>query len=147
MARFSAGGRATIAGSSTLPLASLYATAAMAPRIVEIGVFNTTATALAVALQRLTTTGTQGSAIAALPEDQPDQAAVATAKNGHTVGPTITTGVLRQASLGAAIGAGVIWTWPDTAPLRIAAATTNGIGITIPTGTGQVLDFSITWLE
>lgn len=147
MARFSAGGRATIAGSSTLPLASLYATAGVRPGIVEIGVFNTTATALAVALQRLTTTGTQGTAIAVIPEDNVELTAISTPKNGHTVGPTITTGVIRQASLGAAIGAGVIWTWPDNAPLRIAAATTNGVGITVPTGTGQVLDFSITWVE
>jgi hypothetical protein len=147
MPRFSAGGRATIAGTNLLPLASLYATAAVRPQIIEIAVFNTTATGLAVALQRLTTTGTQGSALAAIPEDQPEQAAVATAKNGHTVGPTITAGVIRQVTLGDAKGAGVIWTWPDNHPLAIAAATTNGIGITIPTGTGQILDFSFTWIE
>jgi hypothetical protein len=147
MPRFSAGGRATIAGTNLLPLASLYATAAVRPQIVEIGLFNTTSTAVAVALQRLTTTGTQGTAISVIPEDQPEQTAVATPKNGHTVGPTITSGVLRQASLGAAVGSGVIWTWPDNHALAIAAATTNGIGITIPTGTGQVLDFSITWIE
>jgi hypothetical protein len=125
----------------------LYATAAVRPGIVEIGLFNTTATALAVAVQRLTTTGTQGTAISVIPDDQVEQAAVSTPKNGHTVAPTITAGVLRQASLGAAIGSGVIWTWPDNAPLRIAAATTNGVGITIPTGTGQILDFYIAWIE
>jgi hypothetical protein len=114
---------------------------------VEIGVFNTTATACVVALQSFTTTGTQGSAISVLPSFDLEQAATATPKNGHTVGPTITSGVHRQASLGAAIGSGVIWTWPDNGPLEIAAATTNGAGITCPTGTGQVLDFYICWLE
>lgn len=147
MARYSAGGRSTIAASSTLPCASLYATAGVRPGIVEVGIFNTTSTALVVALQRLSTTGTQGTAISVLPDDQVEQSAVATPKNGHTVGPTITSGVLRQASLGAAVGSGVIWTWPDNAPLRIAAATTNGVGITCPTGTGQVVDFYIAWLE
>ncbi len=147
MPRFSAGGRSTIAPSATLPCASLYATAAVRPSIVEIAVFNTTATALAVALQRLSTAGTQGTAISIVAEDAPEQTAVATPKNGHTVGPTITAGVLRQASLGAAIGSGVIWTWPDNHPLEIAAATTNGVGITCPTGTGQVLDFYFTWIE
>lgn len=147
MARFSAGGRSTIAASSTLPCASLYATAGIRPRIIEIGVFNTTSTALAVALQRLTTTGTQGSAIAVIPDNSVEQTPIATPKNGHTVGPTITTGVLRQASLGAAVGAGIIWTFDSSAALEIAAATTNGIGITCPTGTGQVLDFYIDWIE
>lgn len=147
MARFSAGGRSTIAATNALPCASLYATAGVRPRVVEVGVFNTTSTACVVALQRLSTTGTQGTAISVLQEFDVEQAATATPKNGHTVGPTITSGVMRQASLGAAIGSGVIWTWPDTGPLEIAAATTNGVGITCPTGTGQVLDFYFVWLE
>lgn len=147
MPRFSAGGRATIAGTNLLPLASIYATAACGPQIIEIGVFNSTAVACVVALQRLSTTGTTGTAISTLPEDSPEQAAVATPKNGHTVGPTITAGVIRQVDLGAQIGAGVIWTWPDSHPLKIIAATTNGIGITIPTGTGQILDFYFVWIE
>jgi hypothetical protein len=46
MSRFSISGRATIAGSSTLPLVSLYATTAVRPKIVEVGLFNTTSTAL-----------------------------------------------------------------------------------------------------
>ena len=49
MARFSVSGRATIAGTSALPLVSLYATAAVRPNIVEIGLFNTTATEACVA--------------------------------------------------------------------------------------------------
>lgn len=147
MARFSAGGRSTIAATSALPCFSLYATAGVRARVVEVGVFNTTTTACVVALQRFTTTGTQGSAISVIPEFDVEQAATATPKNGHTVGPTITSGVARQASLGAAIGSGVIWTWPDAGPLEIAAATTNGVGVTCPTGTGQVVDFYIVWLE
>lgn len=147
MARFSAGGRSTIAATSSLPLASLYATAAVRPRIVEVGIFNTTSTAFVAALQRLSTTGTQGTAISVIPVFDVEQSATATPKNGHTVGPTITSGVIKQASLGAAVGAGVIWTWPDSSPLEIAAATTNGVGITCPTGTGQIVDFYIDWLE
>lgn len=146
MPRFAASNRATIAGTSALPLMSLYATAAVRPLILEVGVFNTTATALVVALNRLSTAGTPGTAITAVPEDAPEQAAVATPKNGHTVGPTV-GGELRRASLGAAIGSGVIWTWPDNHPLEIAAATTNGIGVLVPTGTGQILDFYVVWNE
>lgn len=146
MARFAASGRATIAGTSALPLVSLYATAGVRPGIVEIGIWNTTSSSATFAVVRLSTTGTQGTAITVGAEDQVEQAAIATPKNGHTVGPTIGAEV-KRATLGAAVGSGVIWTWPDTAPLRIAAATTNGVGIIVPTGTGQVLDFSISWLE
>jgi hypothetical protein len=131
-----------------LPACSLYATAAVSPQIVEIGLFNTTATACSVAVIRLSTTGTQGAAISTLPEDHTEQTAVSTPKQSHTsTGPTITAGLIRQASLGAAIGSGVIWTWPDNHLLSIAAATTNGVGITCPSGTGQILDFYIVWLE
>jgi hypothetical protein len=65
MARFSASWRTTGAGSTTLPIASLYATAAVRPRVVEVGIFNTTSTAASFKLVRLTTAGTQGSTITA----------------------------------------------------------------------------------
>lgn len=147
MARFSAAWRTAGAGSATLPIASLYATAAVRPRLVELGVFNTTATALAVALIRLTTTGTQGSTITAAYEDDSSQTAVTTAKDTHTVAPTL-GGKLRQASLGAAIGSGIIWTFgAGRTGLVIPNTTGDGIGIYIPTGTGQICDVSLTWDE
>lgn len=146
MARFSVSGRATIAGTSALPLVSLYATAAVRPRIVEIGLWNTTATAVTVALNRLTTTGTQGAGLTEDCDDMPEQSAVATAFAGHTVGPTIGA-EKRRATLGAAIGSGVIWTWPEHSPLVVPDGTANGVGAIIPTGTGQVLDYSFTWVE
>jgi hypothetical protein len=148
MPRFAASGRTTNAPTALLPGCSLYATAGVAPQIVEIGMWNTTATACEVGLVRISTAGTQGAAISVLPEDHTEQTAIATPKQSHTsTGPTITAGLLRQASLGAAIGSGVIWTWPENYPLAIAAATTNGIGITCPTGTGQILSFYICWIE
>jgi hypothetical protein len=143
MARYSVSGRATIAGTSALPLVSLYATTGVRPRVVEIGVFNTTSTALVVALVRLTTAGTPGTGLTEVAEDHTPHTAVATAFAGHTVGPTI-GGELRRASLGAAIGAGVIWTF---AGLEINNTTGDGVGVYIPTGTGQVCDYSITWDE
>lgn len=144
MARFSAAWRTAGAGSATLPVGSLYATAAVRPRLVEVGVFNSTATAVVVALIRLTTTGTQGSTITAAYEDDSSQTAVATAKDTHTVAPTL-GGKLRQASLGAAIGSGIIWTFANG--LVIPNTTGDGIGIYIPTGTGQVVDVYLTWDE
>jgi hypothetical protein len=146
VARFSVSGRATIAGTATLPLVSLYATAAVRPRIVEIGLWNTTATAVTVSVNRLTTVGTPGAGLTEDCDSMPEQAANATGFAGHTVAPTIGN-EKKRATLGAAVGSGVIWTWAEGDPLVIAAATTNGVGIIVPTGTGQILDYSISWLE
>lgn len=143
MARFSVSGRATIAGTAALPLASLYSTAAVRPRIVEIGVWNTTSTALVVAVNRLTTAGTPGAGLTEVPEDSPLHVAVATGFAGHTVGPTV-GGELRRATLGAAVGSGVIWTFQG---VELSESTASGIGLLVPTGTGQVLDYHIAWDE
>lgn len=146
MAKFTISGRATIAGTSALPLVSLYATAAVRPRIVEVSLWNTTNTDLTVALNRLSTTGTQGAGLTEVPEDVPEHVALATGFAGHTVGPTV-GGEIRRARMAGVIGTGVFWTWSETAPLSISPATTNGIGVLIPSGTGQVLDYSVSWLE
>jgi hypothetical protein len=152
MARFTAAWRTAGAGSTTLPIGSLYATAAVRPKLVEVGIFNTTATAVSLKICRLTTTGTQGSTITAFAEDDPSQGAVGVAKDTHTVAPTL-GGVLRTVSLGAAIGSGVIYTLGSgkTAGVIVASATgnatTDGIGIIPLTGTGQICDVYFTWDE
>lgn len=123
----------------------MYSTAALKPRIVEVGVFNTTTTACAVALCRATATGTQGAGLTEVCETDDSVVITATAFNTHTADATV-GGAVRQASLGAAIGAGVIWTFPDTG-FVLDNATTSGLVITCPTGTGQHLDFYIVWYE
>jgi hypothetical protein len=55
MARHSAGARAAGAGSATLPIGSLYSVAGTAPSLREVGIFNTTSTAVAIKLVRLDT--------------------------------------------------------------------------------------------
>lgn len=149
MARFSCAFRSAGAGSATLPLGSIWATAAVRPRIVEIGVFNTTTTAVAVALARFSAgTGTKGAAITVVYEDDNSQSAVTTAANTHTVTPTTISAALRQASLGGAVGSGVIWTFGGKTPgLVVPNSTTDGLGIIIPTGTGQICDMYFVWDE
>lgn len=151
MARFSCAFRSAGAGSAILPLGSIWATAAVRPRVVEVGVFNTAAaTAVAVALVRFSAgTGTKGAAITVVYEDDNSQAAVTTAANTHTVTPTTISAPLRQVTLGAAVGSGVIWTFGGgkTPGLIVPNSTTDGLGIIIPTGTGQVCDLSFTWDE
>ena len=65
MARAAASYRTTGAGSATLPAASLYSLGTGDIWLVEVGVTNTTVTAYVLSLVRLSTAGTQGTAVTA----------------------------------------------------------------------------------
>lgn len=146
MARYSNGGLSAGAGSTTLPLMSIYSAAAVAGTFREVGVFNTTATAVAVKLVRLTTTGTQGAGLPAPNKYNPDSAAASMVGfQTHTVAPT-TSDAGYRAQLGAAVGSGVIWTFGDLG-MRIPVAVTQGIGVMIENGTGQVCQVYFVWDE
>jgi hypothetical protein len=145
MARYSIAGRATLAGTAARAMASLFASASVGGKIREVKVYNTTSTALAVGLIRFTNATNVG---AGLTEAEYDEAAAGPSCTGfaaHT-GDGGTGQVIEQATLGAAVGSGVIWTYGDTG-LVIQVGTANGIGIHCPTGTGQVCDYTITWDE
>jgi hypothetical protein len=96
-----------------------------------------------VALVRLTTATGVGAGLTEVPEEDSSRVAVATGFAGHTSGPTI-GGEIRRGSIGAAVGAGVIWTFSG---IDIPNTTADGVGVYVPSGTGQVLDYSITWVE
>jgi hypothetical protein len=147
MARYSAG-VLTSAGSTTLPIISLYGSASVTPSIVEIGVFNTTAVAVALKLVRLTTTGTQGTGLTEAPlnpEVNP-VTAVAAAFGTHTVAPTLGNDLGYRGVLGAAIGSGLIWTF-GARGLSVTVAANAGIGVIVENGTGQACQAYITWDE
>ena len=147
MPRYSVGTRSTGAGSTTLPVGALAASANVEATVREIGVFNTTTTAVSVAIRRLTTAGTPGSGLSEIPWNSDAAAATATAFDTYTsTGPTLTAGFFSLATLGAAAGAGVIWTYGDQG-LVIPKGTANGIGILVATGTGQILDYYFVWDE
>lgn len=145
MARFNSGARAAGAGSTTLPSGSIYAGASVNGLLREIGVFNTTTTAVAIALYRLTTTGTRGSALT-VSKHRVNTTPTCTTYNTHTVAPTLGNDLGYRAVLGAAAGSGVIWTFGD-AGLEVTLGTSNGVGIVIAAGTGQVLDYYFVWDE
>ncbi len=144
MARFVAGGRSS-AGSTTLPVFSVYSSSTVNPHVVEIGVSNTTATAVALKLCKLTTTGTQGTGLTETNLDAGAYTAGCTAFNTHSVTATIVD-MGYNVTLGAAIGSGWVWTFADTG-ISVPAGTGNGIGAIVATGTGQVLDFYVVWTE
>ena len=145
MARFSAGFRAAAIGSATIPAGSLYAPAGNRLLLREIHAFNTTTTAVVVAVQMFTATGTQGAGITEIEYDNEGPTPTGTVFNSHTVTPTITAGELKRANLAAAIGAGITWVFNEA--VYIPAGTANGVGVTTPTGTGQILDLTFVWDE
>ena len=146
MARFSAAGRTV----TNLP------TAARGPGVFgsatggqwylrEVGVFNTTATAVAVGLLQCTVTGTQVGTLTEVRTDDPS--AAAPDEGAFTSQSSDSTGtIIRQASLGAAIGSGIIWTF-DPGQVELLEGTANGIIITCPTGTAQHVDFYFDWAK
>jgi len=110
----------------------------------EVGVFNTTAVAVCVALEVATTAGTVGAGLTEVNISDPSHAILGAAFQTHTGDATVNQ--VRQASLGNAIGAGVIWTWGPY-EFAIDEGTANGAVITCPTGTAQHLDFYFEWDE
>lgn len=145
MAQFAAGGLTTAVPTAARG-PNLYATAASHPRLMEVGVFNTSGTAMYVALQRATATGTKGAAITPTAIDDHDQVAVATAAQTHTADATLVAVPVRYGRLGAVDGAGVIWTFPEPG-LILDNATTSGVVISCPSGTGQNIVFYFHWRE
>ena len=144
MARHSAG-ILTTAGSTTLPIISLYAAAANGGRLVEVGVFNTTATAVALNLQRVTTAGTQGAGLTESAHD-PASPALMTAFTTHSVAPTLGDDLGYRGVLGAAVGSGIIWTMSGGG-IVIPVGTGNGIALIVENGTGQACQAYLVWNE
>lgn len=146
MARFAFGERMTSAPTAALPGISLYAPAGSGFKLREVWIVNTTSTQCQVALRRLSTTGTQGAAITEAEYDADAPPPLATGFNTHTANPTITAGSLAIGTLGAAIGAAVVWSFGDTG-IVVPQGTGNGVGILTPTGTGQICDVTFVWDE
>jgi len=145
MARYSTG-VLTTAGSTTLPIISLYGGTTVRPKIKEIGLFNTTTTAVALKLVRLTTTGTTGSGLVEAPLTFEDTAAIATAFGTHTVAPTLGADLGYRTVLGAAAGSGIIWTFGEVG-LGIPATANAGVGVIVENGTGQAIQAYLVWDE
>lgn len=147
MSTYEAGGL-TSAGSTTLPLAALVGGAANRIIIWEIGIFNTTTTAVALKLARLSTAGTPGSNLTTPNNDtDPEETATPTGvlKGTYTsTGPTLAD-VGRRTVLGAAIGAGTIFTFRTG--LVIPAVANAGVGIVVDNGTGQAVQCYYAWDE
>lgn len=146
MARCAGAGRTATTTPDADQGPNLYATASSgALTLREVGIVNTTTTAFAVALVRCTTAGTVGAAVTEENVSDPTHTILGVVAGVHSVAPTV-GGPVRQGNVGAAIGAGIIWTFGDQG-LIIPEGTANGVSIVVPTGTGQHFDFYFEWDE
>lgn len=140
-------GLTTSAGSTTLPICALVGGTGGRIRITEIGVFNTTATAVNLVLCRLSTAGTPGTAATSRLTDQADAATlVGTLRNTYTGTAPTTTELGIGFPLPAAVGAGLIMTFPDDT-LTISATANSAIGLLVESGTGQACRVWFRWAE
>ena len=146
MSKFAAG-LTTSAGSTTLPICALVGGTGGRIRITEIGVFNTTSTAVSLVLCRLSTAGTPGTAATSRLTDAADAAtAVGTLRNTYSSTAPTTTDLGIGFPLAAAVGTGVVLTFPDDT-LTIPATANAGIGILVESGTGQACRVWFRWSE
>jgi hypothetical protein len=125
------------------------------PRIREIAISVVVAPAAAptFVLARSTALGTTPVSVAALPDDPADPAANVLADVSWAGAPTFTTAgpFIRQASLAAAAGSGIIWTFGDAGLiLPVGAGATSGLVIANTVAAGATLGsfaLSVTWDE
>jgi len=146
MAMYGVSGRATVVGTNARAIASVFGVASKSGTIREIGVVNTTSTAVAVGVIRFSAATNVGAGLTEWKYDDLSSDPSLTGFAGHTGDGTTAGGIIRHAVLPAAVGAGIVWTFGDTG-LKIPAGTANGVGIYIPTGTGQICDYWIDWSE
>ncbi len=150
MSRYSAGARTT-AGTSLQPMMSIWSAAASTGTLREVGCFNTTATAVEIFLTRLTAVGTAGALLTESPYNPKGQLPLCTVNTTHSGNATLGDDLGYRAVLGAAIGSGVIWTFGDTGIViglpDAVELVTNGIGIILATGTGQICQTYFVWDE
>ena len=140
-------GLTTSAGSTTLPLCALVGGTGGRIRITEIGVFNTTSTAVNLVLCRLSTAGTPGTAATSRLTDQGDGAtAVGALRNTYTGTAPTTTELGIGFPLPAAVGAGLIMTFPDDT-LTIDKVANSAIGLLVESGAGQACRVWFRWAE
>jgi hypothetical protein len=145
MARVAAAGRTGSALTTVLGPQLISGVTTQDLVVREIGVFNTSTTGFPVAVCRTTAQGTPGTAVTATNIDTVNHTTIGDVTNIGTGAATVGT-AFRQATLGAAIGSGVIWTFGENG-LIVDGSTTLGITIICATGTGQIVDWYFEWTE
>lgn len=117
-------------------------------QVEEIGVFLGAATATGAGLVRATTQGTGGTATLGQAEDPNQPAATASlVAPAYTVAPAAGTAFLRRAIVGAAVGGGLIWTWPSSDRLIVPASGSIVLTNIAAAAGSAVIDVYAVWIE
>lgn len=114
----------------------------------EIGFFIGAATATRVTLARATSVGTGGNPVTGQAEDPNAPTALgAVAANTFTSAPVLgaSTTWMRRVHLPAAIGSGIIWTWPSTDRLIVPAS--GSVLLAAMAAGSAASDFYAVWTE
>lgn len=111
MARYHLG-FTTPAAAANAALVDVLCNASIRARVLEIGLFNTAATAATLTLERTTAIGTRTTPVNPVPGDTGDGTpATANVATAWSVQPTFSGTAMRRYQLAAVIGAGVVWTF------------------------------------
>lgn len=147
MGRFSAGVKTT-AQNTLNPIITVFPGGSVGGSVREIGVFNTTTTAFDIRLVRITAGGTVGTGLTEAAITNPSDTANCQAFGPSAGGTPTFTDLGYRATIGAAAGAGVIWTFGDIGGiLPPTAGTLNGWGVVSENGTAQVSQAYVVWDE
>lgn len=114
--------------------------------IQEIQIFTTAATTSRLALGRKNNTPVATTSVLGQAEDPADSAATVNLDTAWSTAPTAPANFLRRTSLIAAIGAGVIWTWPIGKELRIPVSDWLVLWNDGPSA-GSALAVTVVWEE
>lgn len=139
------------AGTATLPIAGLRSGAAAShPCIREIKLFTQAANSAIIRIVRLTTAGTATSITINEMEEQGPPAVSTAVHTYSSTAPTIQSGDVDQAMVGAAIGSGFHYTYYGEGKglwITGAATNANGIGIIEVADTANTYSGTIIWEE
>lgn len=140
------------AGTATLPFFAIRSNSAtLTPVIREIKCFTTAANAARIRIVRLTTAGT--SSAVTINKMYEGGTATATATVAHTyssTAPTIQSGDVDIAAVGAAIGSGFVYTYYGESKglwVSAGASNANGIALIEVADTANTYDCTVIWEE
>ena len=147
--RYEASVRIAAAPATGAVYVELRNTSARRLLVEEVSVFLGAATATGAGLIRATAQGV-GGASSTLGQSEDPNAPIGAASvfaSAFTTAPTVGTAYMKRAIVGAAIGAGIIWTWPQSDRL-IVPPSGSIVLVNLAAAAGSaVIDAGFVWVE
>lgn len=143
-------GLASVAPLTVANYMSMIATAAVRPRIQEMGMFCNAATASSIGIGHPGNTATPTGPTVGQAVDVNDQTSLASLSTTWTTAPTVPAQFFRRIVLPATIGAGIVWVWNRGEEITLEKVTTANGQLTwwnFGAGTASVLQTYTKWNE